>query len=117
MEGVPGLRFRAGDRHPPAKLGSLVEMVASMHCAIRTTEVRPDSRRYSRVVLEPLRTVAEFGEASAVRSGCESLTERCSQDWVRSVPVIPQHGDLFFSNVLSYRGQWHIVDWESFGVI
>ena len=113
MEGVPGLRFRASNG--PVQLRSLIEMLASMHRAFRTTEMKPE--RYRRVVSKPIETVAQFGESAAVRSGCEILMARTSADWVQSLPVIPQHGDLVFSNVLLFRGQWHVVDWESFGVI
>lgn len=31
--------------------------------------------------------------------------------------MIPQHGDLYLDNVLCYRKECHIVDWENFGLI
>lgn len=113
MEGVPGSRLRTSNS--PAHMQSLIETVASMHRAFRRTEMKPD--RYHRVVSDPVKTVAQFGESASVRSGCENLIGRTSADWLQSLPVIPQHGDLVFSNVLFYQGQWHVVDWESFGVI
>jgi aminoglycoside phosphotransferase (APT) family kinase protein len=114
MEGVPGSRFW---NFSPARLRSVVEMLASMHAALHDGAAKPDPHRYRRTVSEPLHTLQHFGQVASIREGCAKLAERASVTWLDSQPVIPQHGDLFLDNVLSYRDQWHIVDWESFGVI
>ena len=116
MEGVPGWRIHTEDQSP-AMLRSMVDMVASMHGALRVREGRVDPDRYRRMVTEPLATLAQFGQAASVQAGCAALAARISADWVQALPIIPQHGDLFLSNVLSSRGQWRVVDWETFGVI
>lgn len=117
MEGVPGMRFRTGKHYAPAMLRSVVEAVARMHGAVRNGGRRSDLERYRRMVSEPLQTVGKFGASDSIRAGCAGLAARCSAEWVDSLPVIPQHGDLFFSNILSDRGKWRVVDWESFGTI
>jgi len=117
MEGVPGFRMSASDRLQKAELGAIVDVIASMHAALRATPISSDSERWRRLVSEPLRTLAQFGSAPAVQAGCKELAARCPADWIDLLPLTPQHGDLFASNLLSYRGRWHVVDWESFGTI
>jgi Ser/Thr protein kinase RdoA (MazF antagonist) len=111
MEGVPGVRFWDPSS---ARLRSLVEMVISLHQALRSgVAVQPD--RYRRSVSDPLASLLEFDNAAAVREGCAGLAERIAPAWLDALPVIPQHADLFLDNILTDGQQWHIVDWESFG--
>jgi hypothetical protein len=117
MQGVPGWRFSASERYPPAMLRSLVEAVAGMHNAFRSSGDGTEPDRHRRMVLEPLQTVARFGESVSVRTGCADVTAKCSAEWFNSIPVIPQHGDLFPSNVVTYGKRWSLLDWESFGKI
>lgn len=117
MEGVPGLRFQARNRYAPVTLRSIGDMVASMHGGMQKAGGTPDPDRYRRMISEPLETLAQFGASASVRAGCVRLAGRTSVDWLNALPVIPQHGDLFFNNVLSYRSKWFVVDWESFGTI
>jgi Phosphotransferase enzyme family len=117
MEGVPGLRFSTSHGYRPAILRSLVQAVASMHDAVRNRGDRLDHDRYRRAVLEPLQTVVQFGASPSVRRGCADVAARSSADWLNSLPVIRQHGDLFSSNIISHRGRWWVLDWESFGTI
>lgn len=116
MEGVPGLRLEAR-RVSAAVVRSLAEMVAAIHRGLRRGGARADLDRYRRTVSQPLQTVADFGAAAAVRAGCARVAAQTSAQWIDSLPVIPQHGDLFLSNVLSHREEWHVVDWETFGTI
>jgi Ser/Thr protein kinase RdoA (MazF antagonist) len=117
IEGVPGYRFRAEDGCSPATLRSLVQMVTRIHQGGRRPEARPDPGRYRRMVTEPIGTVMSFGPSALIRAGCAGLLSRISPDWLDSLPVIPQHGDLFVSNVLSCEGRWSVVDWESLGFV
>ena len=116
MDGVPGWRINPKDVSP-AKLRSLIAMVTSLHGAVRDSNSLPNPDRYRQIVGGPLDTVARYGESASVKAGCAGVAARCSADWVRTLAVIPQHGDLFFSNILAHRGQWRVVDWESFGTI
>lgn len=113
MAGVPGLRF-----WDPSvkKLRALAGEVAAMHAAL-VRPTGPASGRHERMVTTPVRALAEFGAADAVARGCAMLAETAAEPWLDSLPSIPQHGDLYLDNILSDRGRWHIVDWESFGVI
>jgi hypothetical protein len=117
MEGLPGERFQAGNRHSPALLQSVVQSLAWMHHALRDASDPLPGHRYTRVVTEPLRTVAEYGPLASVRTGCEALAQRISPEWIDQLPCIPQHGDLFASNILIHHKRPFIVDWESFGAI
>jgi len=117
MEGVPGLPFRARNQCPPAVMRSMIEMLGLMHGAVRNSGGRPDHDRYRRTVSEPLQTLAQFGAAASIRDGCAKVAARATVNWLDSQPVIPQHGDLFSGNVLSHRGRWYVIDWESFGAI
>jgi aminoglycoside phosphotransferase (APT) family kinase protein len=116
MEGVPGSSCRPKD-YRPSVLRSFVEMLAGMHCAIRAVGERIDPDRYRRMVLEPLQTAAHFSKDACIEAGCADLRARASAEWLHSLPVIRQHGDLFSGNVLADGHRWHIVDWESFGLV
>jgi hypothetical protein len=116
MEGVPGLRFGTSS-YNPATLRSLVQVVAKIHGAVRNGGNMPGPGRYQRTIIEPLQTVAEFGMSSSVRAGCADIAATSSEEWLNSLPSIPQHGDLFSSNILSNRERWWVLDWESFGII
>lgn len=117
MEGVPGWQLRLDGGCRPSVLRSITAMVAAIHCGARKRDGEADPERHHLMVSEPLRAVAEFGGSAAVRTGCDRLAGQVSPRWIESLPVIPQHGDLFVSNVLSHRGRWHVIDWESFGAI
>lgn len=117
MQGVPGLRFQVRNDRSGAALRSVVEMVGAFHRAVRKGPGGVDLGRYRQMVLEPLRTVAQFGPSLCVSDGCSAIAARTPVEWFTALPIIPQHGDLFVSNLVSHRGQWSIVDWESFGMI
>ena len=68
------------------------------------------------MVAAPLDAVLQCG-GPTVRDGCLALLETATAGWLQTLPVIPQHGDLFIDNVLRYREEYHIVDWDSFGEI
>lgn len=117
MEGVPGSQFSPHHNHAPAVLRSITHVIASLHRAVRGNAGGGEVNRHRLMVSAPLRTLAEFGSSAVVRSGCARVGEMASVEWLASLPVIPQHGDLFVSNVLSHRGKWRVIDWESFGAI
>jgi Phosphotransferase enzyme family len=115
MEGVPGSRFDPAK--VPAVAGSIVEAVAGIHCALRRppADARPD--RFQLSVVDPLRALSRFGSAGAVSSGCGRLLETTTREWFETLPVIPQHGDLYDGNLLHHRGAWRVIDWETFGAV
>ncbi len=116
MSGVPGRRFQVRAEYSPDTLRSITETVISIHAATRR-QAAVDDNRLERMVSQPLDTLFHFGKSLAVQNGCQALAEKISSDWIKSLPVIPQHGDLYLGNLLANRGRWHVVDWESFGVI
>jgi hypothetical protein len=117
MEGVPGLPLSARKWYPREVLGSMVDMVLSIHTAVCRPAAVSALDRHCRLVTQPLRALAEFGTSSIVRHGCVELVAPLRPDWLAGLRVIPQHGDLFVGNLLAYRHQWRVVDWESFGAV
>jgi hypothetical protein len=115
-EGVPGSVLSSAKSRLPNVLRGLTTMIASMHAASRRQE-DPDPRRYRRLVQQPLEAVAQFGPSIAVQTGCSRLAAAISPQWLNSLPVIPQHGDLYSGNILSSHDDFYIVDWESYGAI
>jgi hypothetical protein len=116
MTGVPGNRFPMGDCSR-GTFESVADTIIALHRGIRRQRNSADDSRHRRMVLEPLKTVADFGRSPVVQDGCRRLAGTISGDWADSLPVVPQHGDLYVGNLLSDRNHWHIVDWESFGSI
>jgi hypothetical protein len=116
MQGLPGTRYAAQMKHSSATLRSMIEMVASLHgeVAKSPTALVPD--RYERLVSSPLRTVVEFGKSVTFKERCAKVAAAVPAEWIAAMPVIPQHGDLF-CDLLLHNGQWHVIDWESFGTI
>jgi len=117
MEGVPGLPFHAAHDYAPATLRSMVEMLISMHAGLRQPLEKSDGNRYRRSVLSPLEMLAQFEDSDLIREGCARIAAGATVDWINSLPMIPQHGDLFAGNLLRYRRKWHVIDWESFGAV
>ena len=95
----------------------MVEMVLSMHSAVRRPVAESAHDRYHRLVTQPLHALTEFGVSSAVREGCAKLAARVRADSLVPLDSIPQHGDLFAGNVLIDRRQWSVIDWESYGAV
>jgi aminoglycoside phosphotransferase (APT) family kinase protein len=93
------------------------ELVASLHVRLRKSTGAGSPDRHRRAVVEPLQTLADFGPGDAVRAVCARLEAQCTTDWLDTLPVIPQHGDLFVGNVLSMQPSWYVIDWETFGAI
>ena len=113
LEGVPGCRIF---RYSPAILQSMTAAVASMHAGMRNSNRLSEIDRHRRLVIDPLASLAGFGTSANVAKGCTALAHQASAEWLRSIPRIPQHGDLFVDNMLFDGRSWHVVDWESFGV-
>ena len=118
MDGVPGLPVPSHGRFSAATLRSMTKALVSMHSAMRKPASSADcADRHRRMVSEPLDTLAGFGAAESVRSGCATLRAAAPADWLASLPVIPQHGDLYFSHMLANDGDWFVIDWETFAQI
>jgi hypothetical protein len=115
MEGKPGWPFRPRKDSSSARLGSVVDALVSIHRSVQRGPGTGD--RHRRMVSEPLNTLQQFGRAPSVREGCGRLAARCTEQWLGSLAVIPQHGDFFLNNLLFHRNQCCLLDWESYGAI
>jgi len=115
MEGVRGAAPRSED-YDASRLRLLVDLIAGIHSAVRTAEDGAPER-YRRMVLEPIEVVSDFGQDTSVQEGLAKVRSQVSLDWISSLPVVPQHGDLFSGNLLLDGNQWRVIDWESFGLI
>ena len=115
MEGMPGLPFGTGDA--AQSLRQIVEMLVSIHSAVRDGRRRTGAERHRQAVVEPFESVAQFGDSAAVRAGCARLSAEIGEPWVNSLPVIPQHGDFYPGNVILFHGQPRVLDWETYGTI
>jgi len=113
MEGVPGAPFQGS--LTPEVLQSMTAAVSGIHRALIGTAVKSEGR-WQRVVAAPLESLAAFGDAAAVREGCDRIRARASAEWLDGVPEIPQHGDLYAGNLLVDGDRWRVVDWEGFGL-
>jgi Ser/Thr protein kinase RdoA (MazF antagonist) len=112
MEGVAGGAPRGGVTGDT--LRSMCDVVTGIHQSLRKTSGRKD--RYQQIVIDPLRSLAEFGDSARVVEGCRRVLERAHREWFGGMPAIPQHGDLYPGNLLVKGGEWHVVDWEGFGL-
>ena len=117
MRGAPGVRLSGVRNCSAVALHSLVERIANLHRAFAANAGGAGPDRRQRIVTAPLEAVAVFGASEAVREGCRRLAAAADDKWIASLPVIPQHGDLYLGNLLSNGDEWHIVDWESFGTV
>jgi hypothetical protein len=116
MEGVPGRRIPPGRRYSASMLATSVDMLISIHRALNKGLEGVAADRHARMVAAPLDAVLQCG-GPTVRDGCLALLETATAGWLQILPAIPQHGDLFLDNVLRYREECHIVDWENYGAI
>jgi hypothetical protein len=114
MEGVEGMRFQPAD-WTVERVRGVVDVITNLHAALRRNRTGPEE--YRRMVSEPLESVIGFGSSQIVRDGCAALAARITPGSFNLLPSIPQHGDLFYSNVLRSGDRWHIVDWELYGDI
>jgi hypothetical protein len=116
MTGIAGSRPHPNDSHSPATLRSLGETVLSMQLAMRKERSLFGADRYRRIVSDPINTLASFGDSSVVHAGCRCLEAEIQVNWLDRLPAIPQHGDLFFGNLLSSGKIWYVLDWEAYGI-
>lgn len=63
MEGVPGAVLMGKEAYAPDVLYSMVEMVASLHAAVRPNPEKLAKERYRDIVLEPLEALAQLGSS------------------------------------------------------
>jgi hypothetical protein len=117
MSGVPGIRFRLPGKPGRTKLVAMFETLAMIQARLHKAGQTPDPERYRRMVKIPLESLTRFGTSAVVQAGCARVAEQSSAEWLNALPVIPQHGDLFFGNILTTRGRFYVVDWETFGAI
>jgi Ser/Thr protein kinase RdoA (MazF antagonist) len=94
----------------------MAKVVSGIHQAFSNTGTANPQDRWRRAVVEPLQTLDAFGPSEAVRSGVRRVTAQASLEWLKGIPEIPQHGDLYAGNMLIDGDRWHVVDWENFGL-
>ena len=114
MEGVPGAPFQGS--LTPAVVRSMVQAVTGIHQALAKsgTALRPD--RWQQMVAEPLQSLAAFGPSGVVQEGARRVVAQASEEWLKRIPQIAQHGDLYAGNMLVEGDRWRVVDWEGFGL-
>ena len=117
MAGVPGVRVPPQTGLFAFDSEAVVDIVIAMNEAVRKEAGAGTSDRHLRMVTEPLDVLSQFGGSAAVRDGCQAMAAAVSAGWLNQLPVVPQHGDLFLDNILHHADQWHVVDWETFGMI
>jgi aminoglycoside phosphotransferase (APT) family kinase protein len=115
MEGLPG--FPSDMVHSTKMRHSIVKALVSIHTAVHGRIQRTGDERYRQMVCDPLHVLAQFGDSAAVRTACARLSQKIDKGWVDSLPALPQHGDLYSGNILWFRDQPQLLDWESFGEI
>jgi hypothetical protein len=115
VEGRPGRLFPVRSRYSATLASSICDAVIALHRGLRQPHSASADDRYQRVLAGPLEQVERFGASTLVKDGCQSLLRDIPRNWFDSLPVIPQHGDLAFGNVLVHRRHCYIIDWESFG--
>jgi len=115
MEGLPGLPLP--QEYSSQSLGSIVDMLLTIHSGVRETHRKDEFGRYRRLVEEPLEDVGTSTTSPSVRTGCTQLLREIDKDWLNSLPIIPQHGDLYPGNVILSRNRLHVLDWETFGIV
>lgn len=116
MEGVRGRRIPPVRQHPESVLTQIADMLVSIHRAVNKGSEQSAADRYAVMIAAPLQAVFQFGSPT-VREGCRALLQTATAGWLQTLPVLPQHGDLFIDNILRYRDEYHIVDWDNFGDI
>lgn len=117
MAGVPGFPFDVSERISGEAIRSVAGMVTKMHRLLMAANRDGRPGRYRRTVTEPLRALAEFGTSAEILEGCRRLQGEVTEEWLDSLPAIPQHGDLYAGNLISHGGRWYAIDWESFGAV
>ena len=117
MAGVPGSRIPPRKTYRRAELVSIIDMLSSIHGAVKKSSGEHGSERHACMVAKPLEALIQFGDSTIVREGCAELVQSHSVAWMNALPVIPQHGDLFLDNILRHEDRLYVVDWEYFGVV
>ena len=117
MAGVPGLRIPQRSSYPAEVLQSMVDMLASIHHGLARPAGESSADRHERMVARPLAALMEWGPSAKVRAGCRTLEGASPTAWLRQLPVIRQHGDVFLDNVIRDRHRYSLVDWEVFGAV
>ena len=117
MAGVPGLRIPRRSSYKASMLELMVDVLASIHHGLAKPPSESTPDRHQRMIERPLAALMEWGASAEVRTGCKTIAEELSADWLQKLPVIPQHGDLFLDNIIRNRDQYYFVDWETFGAV
>lgn len=117
MEGVPGMPFNPDSDYSRTVLRLVGETVVKIHVATRKPASRYGAERHQRMVLDPLNTLSRYSSAAAVIKGAEQIAIEVSPNWVSALPVIPQHGDLCFGNLIAGKQRMYVLDWETYGLI
>jgi len=117
MGGVPGLRIPPRASYAAPVLQATVDMLVSIHGGLARPAAEASADRHHRMVERPLAALMEWGPSAEVRAGCRAIAGTASTEWLRQLPVIQQHGDLFLDNVIRDRDRYYMVDWETFGAI
>ena len=115
--GVPGLRIPIQEYYPAETLIPIIDLLVTIHRILEKAPSTQSQNRHTQMITNPLQAVIEFGPDPSVRSGCRELADRASAEWLGSLPVIPQHGDVFLDNIVRDKRQYRLVDWESFGAV
>jgi len=114
MSAVPGSRLTA-NLLSDSGLDQLAGFLARVQVGVARKR-NAFRQRHETLVADPIDTAVE--QCPALSEACNWIRARYTPDWLESLPSLAQHGDLCANNVLvDSRGRWHIVDWETLGMI
>lgn len=117
MTGLPGTRFQPDASRLRRHLDTLISTVLTMHSRLRGAAQPANEQRVKRVLDDPINSVLNYKNSTVIHRGYHAV-HLASRDLVASsLPVIPQHGDLFLGNILWDKQRFYFVDWEEFNTI
>ena len=117
IQGLPGYQLRPTAASAPSSLSPIVERLTRFHEAVRQKPKEGGKERHERQISNPLRLVADFDNSRVVRQGCDAIAAAATPAWLNDIPIVPQHGDLYFGNLLAHAGEYYFLDWESYGIV
>jgi hypothetical protein len=114
MAGIQGTKMTAEFLSEAAIDRFCIGLVAIQKGVASRRPVNP--RRHQDCVCAPLEFAIQH--CPAISEACHQVLTRFSENYLKRIPVLPQHGDLYNGNIIVNGGaNWVIVDWELLGLV
>lgn len=92
-----------------------IEQLINFHRLVRKNNLILNEKQFQDLFIEPINRYLTYNNSKLIKRECNYLIKEVEKLRNIEFPVIPQHCDFSFANLLFRKNKVNILDWEDFG--